>query len=288
MYGIFRRKRALPASRRGVTLGIDRLETRDCPAAPVLKLTAVPLNNGELVQIQGTVQDENPSNVTINLSGVVSDTVRPDVDGRFNYVTTAAGLGTIGAVARDQENLTSDAVFATITSASPTMTLTITRGSGNLVTVSGVLTDEDPGGRTVTLGGVLSGSTVTNGDGSYSLTGNASGYGPITGSANDPWGNGATASGDFAHQAPKIVNFVAVQGTNNVWEFKGQVLDEVPNGITVRFGGLSELLNRSTITQYDGSFTFCTMLMPNEHGTATAQAQDSFGLYSNVAQAIVG
>jgi len=249
-------------------------------------MSAAPINSGKQIQVQGTVQDENPSGVTITLSGVASGSITPSSNGQFSYVTTASGLGTVNAVARDQESLNSNTASAQITSTSPGMTLILNKNSQG-TTVSGVVTDEAPGGLTVTFGGAMWGSTVTNGDGSFSYSGMA-GSGAITGAVSDAWGNATnvTAS-NAANNAASIQGFVALQGANNVWTFKGKVVDEDPRNLKVEFGGLPELLNRSVWTQDDGSFTFSTVLTPGEHGTATAKVQDWWGLWSSEAQAIV-
>lgn len=278
---------ALPMQRK-VKLRLEHLETRDCPAAPVLGMSAAPTNVGKQVQIQGTVQDENPAGVTITLSGVVSGSITPKADGTYSYVTTASGLGTITAVARDQESLSSNSVSAQITSATPSMSLVLNKGP-NGTSVSGVVTDEARGGLTVTLGGAMWGSTLTNSDGSFTYSGPAIGSGAVTGSIADVWGNATSVTAsNAANKAPQIVDFIALQGAHNTWSFEGRVLDENPQGLRVYFGGLPELELRSTVVECDGSFSFTTTLSPGEHGTATAQVQDWWGLWSNEAEAIVG
>src|SRR5262245_60703325 len=96
MIGLFK-KRTRPftrAARSRVRLAFERLETRDCPAAPIISsFTAIPLATPHRIQVQGTVVDENPSGCQLCLSGAAYGTIYPDSTGHFSAEIDAANLG---------------------------------------------------------------------------------------------------------------------------------------------------------------------------------------------------
>src|SRR5579859_1289919 len=104
MCGILPRLGMRPSStsqRRRPRLMVERLETRDCPAAPVIgSLTATPIT-GTTVQLSGYVQDANPATTHISFTGVMSGTVTANTYGYFSYQAQASGLGAVSAVATD-------------------------------------------------------------------------------------------------------------------------------------------------------------------------------------------
>src|SRR5438445_13425620 len=97
---------------------VDHLETRDCPAAPVLTAFSATVLGGHSVQLTGTVQTDHPSGVTVNFSGVASGLAAVEADGSFALTTMASSLGTINAVASDFP-YTSNLLSSEITSATP-------------------------------------------------------------------------------------------------------------------------------------------------------------------------
>jgi hypothetical protein len=102
--------------------------------------------------------------------------------------------------------------------------------------------------------------------------------------------SGQTASAltqPTAHSAPVISNFTATQGSNNVWTFTGLVTDDSPAGLTVNFGGLPSLQDKTATVGADGRFSLTVALAQGESGEATAQVTDWWGLTSNLAWVMV-
>jgi hypothetical protein len=292
MVALFRlaRNRSQVATRpRRVALSLESLEERYCPASPpLISLTAQPLNSGRLVELSGTVTDSNPTSVTVTFSGVVSASTTPDAAGDFACSAQAVGLGTVSAVATDGAGLSSAPAQATLTNPAPTLTLTIAYGAQRSITLSGRVTDNQPGACTVTFTGVATGSTTTNADGTYSLTTNASQLGTVQATAQNPWAqNSASAQGTVTSAPPWISNFQAIRGNLNVWTFQGQVTDESAPGLMVRFGGLPSLAGHTTAVESNGWFYLTVELQNGEQGNASAQTTDWWGLNSNVAAANV-
>jgi hypothetical protein len=231
------------------------------------------------------VTDEAPASVVLTFSGVVSGTTTPDAAGHFSLAAEASGLGTVSAVGVDNENLSSNTAQAAVTSNAPAVTLNISYGQQRLVTLSGQVSDESPGGRTVVFAGVVQGSAVTAADGTYSFTAEASGLGSVQANTTDPWGLASnTAQRDVTSNPPSIVDFQAVVGIGNMWTFSGRVVDECPGGLIVRFEGLIE---GQTAAQPDGMFFFTIQIPDGASGGVAAQTTDWWGLDSNIAEVFV-
>ncbi len=292
MLGFLTRKRRKPTPFpvRRARLSVESLESRYCLSSTSLAIDAFNASvlAGHVAQLSGTVTDANPAGVTLSFSGAVSGTTTSDSSGHFSYSTTVATLGTVNAVATDQQGHSATAQ-ATLSKAAPSITLSVSYGSGRTVTLSGTVTDLDAGGRTVTFTGVVSNTVNTRGDGTFSLTAQASGLGNVWASTVDLWGQSSnTASVTLTDDAPTIGNFQAVEGTNRVWTFSGTVTDgEGAGGLTVTFGGLPTLNGKTVNTAADGTFSLTIQLQVGENGTATAQTTDAWGQASNVAMANV-
>jgi large repetitive protein len=266
-------------------LTLEFLETRDCPATTtaITTLSAAVLP-GRMVQLTGQVASDNPAGVTLTFSGVMSGTTSPDASGHFSYTAQASALGTVSAVAVDQNNVSSDPATALVSTPAPALTLTVSYGTQHTVTLSGQVTDVDAGSLTVTFTGVVSGSVRTQSDGSFSYTAQASGLGNIQATTVDLWSQASnTAQVAVTNTAPVISGFTAVQGVNGYWTFSGTVTDEHPEGLVVRFGGLNSLTGQKATVQADGTFSITVQLAAGETGTASAQTTDWWGLDSNLA-----
>lgn len=172
-------------------------------------------------------------------------------------------------------------------SQAPTITLQVSYGQGRMVTLSGVVTDCDPGGLVVQFCGQVVGCTVTNEDGTFSLTAEAAGLGTVNAQTVNHQGLASNvASVQLASAAPVIHQFEATQ-EGGFWVFHGVVKDESPAGLIVTFGGLPSLEGQTAVVQRDGTFTLVIQLQPGEQGTATAMTTDWWGLDSNIAKALV-
>ena len=157
------------------------------------------------------------------------------------------------------------------------------------MTVTGRVSGNSPGGLTVTLSGVVSGSVSTNADGTYTYTGPASALGQIQATVTDAWGDTVSSSTTLANQPPAILNFKAVSNGNNSWTFTGQVQDEYATGLVVQLGGIPSLNNgsASVTVQPNGTFTYTISLKPGENCCVTAECSDWWGQASNEATAFV-
>ncbi len=283
MWSIFRRsrfRRVLVTPRRA-RLVLEQLETRDCPSAPQLSFTALPLGPHQ-VELSGYVSDDDPAGVTVNFSGVAAGSTMTDAAGAFDLTTQAYSLGVISAVAMDAAGLSSDVVQAAISASAPTLTLALTPGPQRTVTLSGQVMDATPGGLTVAFSGVASGSVVTSADGSFSTTLTATGLGAIQATTQDGWGLASnTAQVMVASAAPSLTLGLAY-GSQRTVTLSGQVTDDAPGGLTVAFSGVA---SGSVVTNADGSFS--TTLDVSGLGAIQAATQDDWGLASNTAQVTV-
>lgn len=84
---------------------------------------------------------------------------------------------------------------------------------------------------------------------------------------------------------PEIISFSWRNPTSDAFVFYGQVVDQYPSGIMIIFGGILD--GNSCYTAQDGTFSFGIILDPTINGIATAQAMNTFGVLSNVAETSV-
>jgi hypothetical protein len=285
MLRLLRRRRSPrpPARPRRVALDFERLETRDCPAAPTVTLTTRELAN-RMVELSGVVTDEHPATVQLTFSGVASGTAQPGADGRYSVQLPATSLGQVQVVARDDENLSSNPVSAAFTTQGIGITLSVTQGSGQQVTVCGQVTDEFPAGRVVTLSGAVQGTATTDSQGRYSLTTNLSGSGRVTAVAADQWGMGGCiteglyvfALADSASMASGFLDFTGSESAGGLWTFTGHT-DPSNAGDTVGFTGIPSVNGQQTTVQPDGSFSLTVPVAAGEGGNVEATLYDPSG-----------
>jgi hypothetical protein len=141
--------------RNRATLSLERLETRDCPAAPVIMSFGATIMSGNYVTLLGTVLDEHPSSVRITFSGAARGWTMANSYGGFAYQTTASALGTIFADAVDAECLASEQVSTTLNSDRPVIEeFTATDLGDGDYWFQGRVVDEEPIGMTVVLTGL--------------------------------------------------------------------------------------------------------------------------------------
>src|SRR5262249_11147689 len=184
-------------------LRLEALEDRYCPAAMMqVTLNSVQELANHQVQLTGHVYDDSAPVVMVNFSGVAggSTTVLSNTD--YSYITTASGLGMVMATGRDALGGISYPAQKIFTSSSPTVSLSYTLLSGHQVRLSGHVTDEAPGGLTVSLGGVAAGSAVTDPNGDFNVTLTASALGQVTATAYDQWNLSGSASATLTNAAP--------------------------------------------------------------------------------------
>jgi hypothetical protein len=284
MFGILTRSARTPGfTPRRARLGVEQLETRDCPSALTFMNFGVSvLNIGKQVELRGTISDTNPTSVQVNFTGVAIGSVYADANGFFDVKTNASGLGTVNASAIDNSGNVAGA-SGQVTDMAPSMTLNFTNGPNKQVTLSGKVTDAQPGGMTVTFSGVATGSVVTNADGTFSKTLTATALGTIYATTQDVWGlSSAAAQVTVTNSAPSITLF-ANNVSGNLWTFSGKVMDEYAPGLTVTFSGTPSVDGKTVIVQSDGTFSLTVTLQPGETGWIYATTTDWWGVQSNIA-----
>jgi len=172
-------------------LSVERLETRDCPAAITLNAAVV---CGSLVELSGQVTDAPSTGVSVHFSGAVYHSTFTQPDGSFSLFADVASLGTVHAVAYDENGIEISSIAdAEITSNAPQIVLTsVTNSNGNYWTITGHVTDENPGGLVVRFGGPASGWTTTvKANGAFTVTcyiDENYAYGSLTAMTTDWWG----------------------------------------------------------------------------------------------------
>jgi hypothetical protein len=243
---------------------------------------------GAMVKLTGNVTDPNPSSVALTFNGAMYGSAQADSNGNFSFIGPAT-LGTVSAVGMDGQQQQSATISTQIASAPPSLTLAVTYGAKRSVTLYGKVTDEAPGGLTVTISGAASGTVTTACDGSFSITLTASQLGQVQATVTDAFRlTSLPASVTLASNPPVITTFQAKWTSLNSCTFSGTVSDESAPGETVQLGGIPELNGVTTTVQSDGTFSITVTLQPHEKGTATAQVTDWWGLESNLALALVG
>jgi hypothetical protein len=128
------------------------------------------------------------ADITVTFSGAVSGSTTTDDSGDFSFLTSDASLGTVYAVGYDSGQSYSELASATIAVNAPVLSLAISGAAANSVTLSGSLSGVDVAGQTVTLGGAVSDSVVTDSNGNFSVTEDLSASGTIQVSTTDLWG----------------------------------------------------------------------------------------------------
>jgi hypothetical protein len=270
-------KTAVRSPRNRARLGVEHLETRFCPSVTTtFGFTATAMNVGKWIDLQGMVSDPHPTTVVVTFSGVASGSVNPDASGHFDLQTIASGLGVVTATEMSQSGFSSSA-NATLSVSAPSLTMSLANGPNRQVTLSGKVTDAQPGGLVVTFAGAASGSTTTNADGSYSVTLTATALGQITATTQDVWGlNSAAVSVTVSNAAPTIT--LSGSQVGNVWTFSGRVTDECPAGLVVVFSGPADLAGQKATVQSDGTYSLTIMLSSCDTGIVTATVTDWWGL----------
>jgi hypothetical protein len=184
------------------------------------------------------------------------------------------------------------------------LTLNVAYGAGRQVTLSGQVSaaagNSSPGfvgpvqsvpmsGVTVVFHGAASGSAITDPNGNFALTTNASGLGEVDAGTAD--GQSNMASVVLSSSAPFISNFAAFEeGSTHVWDITGHVTDGnfSAQGLTVLIGGSPVTIyyngqGRSATVDAYGNFDLCISLngTSSDNGNISAMVTDAWGLQSN-------
>lgn len=267
--------------RRSVPLSLEQLETRDCPSGFLLDSFAYAMTGvGRQVQLMGSVDVlDTPSTVTF--SGKIVGSATTDQFGRFDVIETASGVGLVTAIAYNSVYGYSNSLSVTLQVVAPVTSIdSVVYGSqlNRTVTINGFVGAGQPAGLTVTLGGVLPATTVTNANGYFTYTGNASGPGNVTAQATDIWGQQSNIAQTYVNGiVPVISNFQVTQNGYGQWVASGTVTGGDVSGLTVSIGGVGS----GSGTVSGGSFSFVITLSGN--GTVTAVTTNGWGQTSNTA-----
>jgi hypothetical protein len=174
---------------------LEALETRDCPSGGPLSITSftTAVVTGKVVHLSGQIQDTNTNViVTLNFTGAAKGAATAATDGSFAVDVTAANLGTVTAVATDDQSATSDAATAQIVCAPPQIQgFRAVHTGGNYWTLSGTVVAQTAGNVLVNFGGLtvlINTNTSSQADGTFSFTVDLQGQtGQVTAQAIDCW-----------------------------------------------------------------------------------------------------
>lgn len=253
---------------------------------PTLTLASATVS-GNQVTITGSVADDAPGGLPVHFSGVTTGMAVTAPNGTFTFTGVATGVGTISAFTVDLDGNPSNTATTSISNNVPTITMSVTNIYRNQVTVSGQVTDEAPGGLTVTISGWMLGTVVAAADGSFTYTGTATGVGTLLAQVFDPLNQQGYVNATISNNVPSIIGFTATDLGNNTWQFTGSVQDEQAAGLVIFFGGLPSLVAQQVVVASDGTFSLVIQLAAGEGGFATCWTTDWLAQQSSLASAIV-
>jgi len=286
MFGLLGRSRrkAKPWPPRHARLWLEALEERHCLSAAAPSLTlSTQVNPGHTVVLSGYVTDSQPMGIPVSFSGAVTGRTTTNTMGYYSFSTMNASLGSVSAVAVDSSGLSSNTAAGTIAVTAPSLAMSISYDTLGKIRLSGTVTGADPGGLSVSLSGVLTGSASTASNGTFGFVGRAIGTGSIQATVTDAWGNFSSAQVSFNPDPPAITAFTGTEGMGNVWTFKGTVSAPERAGMMVQLGGLPSLQNAVATVQADGTWSVTVQLKTGESGMASAITTDWWGQKSEAA-----
>ena len=260
-------------------------------AAPLIQSFSVaPTGSGQNVSITGHVQDESAAGLAVSFAGVASGSATTDAAGNFSLIALASGLGNVTASTSDVWGVASAPATATLSDPGPTVQLNAPQVANGMVTISGTVSDLTPGGETIALSGVVSGSAVTNSSGAFSLTAPYMGAGTVTATATNVWKqtsapaqtNVAATPAPAPTSAPTItiMGLLATYSGSGRWLISGTAQGGDYSTMTISFTGTN---SGTTIPDNYGNFSFTVNASGNPlySGTATVTATDAAGDTSN-------
>jgi hypothetical protein len=306
-------------------LRLQWLESRDCPAAPVLGMSIRVIDGGH-VEVSGYVRDDDPASAVVHFGGAGQGEARPAADGSYLAVLPATVGGAVTGWAVDGDGLTSNQSTVLLMGGTgqlppdslgdggmgesgggaggegglpgedaaegnypPLIWISFSYGPNRTVIIDGTVVDEDPGGLTVVFSGMVNGSAVTNADGTFHSVQTQLGEGHCYGLTWDREGYESNVGyGWLGNAAPQIDGFGAVDEYGS-WVFHGTVYDEYAPGLQVRFeSSIPQINGRTAVVAEDGTFTLVVNLPENTSGLVCAVATDWWGLDSEGAYTMIG
>lgn len=152
MFDLFRRstRKMMPRTPRPVRLGLERLETRDCPSLISVSVTYGTQKN---ITLWGDVTGTpNPGGLTVQFTGNATGTATTDSNGHYSASLVALSLGNVYAATTDGASNT-----AVVTLMVPTPRISNfvgSQGAGNVWTFTGTVSAAGGStGLTVNFGG---------------------------------------------------------------------------------------------------------------------------------------
>jgi hypothetical protein len=224
------------------------------------------------VHLSGYVSDESPSNLTVHFTGVVSGQSTTDSNGHFDFYGQATALGNVTASVVDGEGFSAQPATATISSQAPAIANLSASEAANYVTVSGVVQDESPGNRTVSFGGIGSGTATTTFDGHFTAYVSASSLGTLTATVQDPWGQQGTAQATLTSDTPVIDTLNVTPSYGRYVTISGHVTDASAGQATL---ALSGVVSGTYSIGSNGNFSI--FAQASNLGTISAVATDKWG-----------
>jgi hypothetical protein len=161
-----------------------------------------------------------------------------------------------------------------------------TMSSSKNVTIMGSVRDTpSPGGLTVALSGVVSGTVTTDSYGSFSAVLPATGLGTVNAATTDGQSNTAQFT-LMDTMAPQISSFYAMESTGDMFVFRGHVNNFVA-GETISFSGMvKDMRGVTTTINQNGDFALAVEMdgLADDNGSVYAVASaDAWGVESNTA-----
>jgi hypothetical protein len=155
-----------------------------------------------------------------------------------------------------------------------------TMNDGRMVQISGTVHSPSAAGVTISLGGVVNTMAVTDSEGNFSVTVEASSLGTVTGSFTDYRGQTASASADVTDPAPSVSGLTAFQNSEGFWFICGDISDNTLAGTTIVFGGV--LSGMTLVADSSGHFVSDGPVTVNPGDEVSVQAIDPWGTQSEV------